>query len=172
MYTIHNLISPHRSPHLICLRKLWIQVDCCVANKQNNNTHTRTSQCKNNIVIVNCFRCNSHIILNAPILYANKKCAAFWYILSCVSFREYHFVCHSACYYMVQCSRCMQIVAFTDEIITLLPLYNIWRNIFSHTVCVTFYWCCRRWWRWCRWCWCYCCKCKWVHPEKPIANSQ
>lgn len=32
----------------------------------------------------------------------------------------------------------MQIAAFTDEIITLLPLYSIWRSIFSHTVCVIF----------------------------------
>lgn len=168
MYTFHNLIRPI-VPLLICSRKLWIQVDCCVANKQNNNTHTaRTSQCKNNIVIVNCFRCNSHIILNTPILYANKiyqNATCLPWVFERISFRM------PFCF-LLYCSRCMQIVAFTDEIITLLPLlYSIWRNIFSHTVCVIFIgvviaggaaddaga---------------YCCKCKWVHPEKSFANLQ
>lgn len=50
--------SPPIVPLLICTRKLWIQVDCCVANKQNNNTPTHEQvkmrkRCY--IVIVNCF---------------------------------------------------------------------------------------------------------------------
>lgn len=133
-------------------------------NKTITHTHTaRTSQCKNNIVIVNCFRCNSHIILNTPILYANKiyqHATCLPWAFERISFRM------SFCF-LLYCSRCMQIVAFTDEIITLLPLlHSIWRNIFSHTVCVIFIGVVIAGGG------AHCCKCKWVHPEKTFANSQ
>lgn len=130
-----KFVSPHRFPVPHLHGKLWIQVDCC-ANKQNNNTHTRTSQCKNNIVIVNCFRCNSHIILNAPILYVNQMC---------IYQNAAHFLPSSWELFGVPfCLRTLYVNCgihrWNHNFITLL--YTVFGTTYfqthTHTVCVTF----------------------------------